>query len=110
MNNISFYTYFKFLERNWVLGEKGEICDDVCEKSGRYCDYNKQSELITSTKIKNAMKHAGVSCSKTAGPRGYPGTPFYSKGTCVYLTDSAQSVCDKTRNNYHQPLCYCRGM
>ena len=59
--------------------------------------------------LAKAMMEAGVYCNRLAGPRGYAGTPFYSGGTCVYITDGARSVCDRNRVPHHQPLCYCRG-
>ena len=59
--------------------------------------------------LAKAMMEAGVYCNRLAGPRGYAGTPFYSGGTCVYITDGARSVCDRNRVPHHQPLCFCRG-
>ena len=105
----------KNLTQNWVLGNKGEVCDDTCKQYGSQCDSTKQSELTTKQKVKNAMNEAGVSCNSLAGPRasfgfsGLAGTPFYNDGTCVYLRAGAQSVCDQNKHPNHQPLCYCKG-
>ena len=107
--NCYSWNIFAIVVGGWVLGGRGEICDNVCQTFGRKCDSEIQSKLTQPMDLGKAMMEAGVYCRRLAGPRSYAGTPFYSGGTCVYITDGAKSVCNGNRVPHHQPLCYCIG-
>ena len=102
-----------FPERNWILGENGETCQSVCNKTGRTCNQIEQSKITTSELLKKAMLKAGHICSfhPAAEHRDYPGTPFISSknNVCTYLTNGSTSVCDSNSYGHHRALCYCSG-
>ena len=98
-----------FSERNWILGENGETCQSVCNKTGRICNQAEQSKLTSPELLAKAMLEAGHTCSIIKDHRDYAGTPFYSSSSdgCVYLTPGATSVCDSISYGHHRALCYC---
>ena len=102
---------FFFSERNWILGENGETCQSVCNKTGRICNQVEQSKLTSAELLEKAMLKAGHTCNSIGGHREYDGTPYVSSANdaCTYLTNGTTSVCDGNRYGHHRALCYCSG-
>ena len=93
----------------WILGESAETCNQVCSKTGRYCNAEKQSALISDQLVAEKMAEAGYTCKGFHGARGYPGTPFSTgrKDDCGPLIPGSKAVCDGNRDPGHRALCYC---
>ena len=98
---------FSFRLTSWRLGEKGETCNIVCGKRGRYCRPNEQSKITSEQLVRDAMYKDVKSCKIVVGPRDFPGTPFFIEDICVYLTKGARVVCDENKNYLYRPLCHC---
>ena len=107
-----------FIDRNWVLGEPALTCNEVCSKTGRYCNSNVQSNLITDDLVAEKMLEAGYTCKKFfAACRSYAGTPFFHPNgdECVPICPGSRSVCNGNLGvvgpdtGYYgaRALCFC---
>ena len=96
---------------NWIKGENGQTCNEVCQAVGKQCNAKAQSSLDTNEKVAAAFLEAGYTCKSFHGQRGYAGTPFSTGRTeedCAPMTSGgSKSVCDGNSHSNHAPLCYC---
>ena len=96
---------------NWIKGENGQTCNEVCQAVGKQCNAEAQSSLDTNEKVAAAFLEAGYTCkSFVPNGRDYAGTPF-STGRggddCCRMRSGGKSVCDGNAVYYHAPLCNC---
>ena len=99
---------------NWIKGESGQTCNEVCQAVGKQCNAEAQSSLDTNEKVAAAFLEAGYTCkSFVPNGRDYAGTPFStgrSRDDCAPMkTSGKKSVCNGNRNRWHAPLCFCTG-
>jgi len=96
---------------HWVVGKTGQACNSVCSETGRTCNPGEMSKITSGALIIEAVKQAGLTCSRVSGHRSYAGSPIYRHGPkdCWYFTPGGGSaVCTKPNfptNN--AALCYC---
>ena len=95
----------------WVRGEAGSKCHDVCGARSKVCVAEQQSELDTNEKVAVAFRQANYEC-KSFGVEGrsYEGTPLSTSrdsDDCYRLVEGAESVCDGNQFAGHHPLCRC---
>ena len=96
---------------HWVVGKTGQACNSVCAETGRTCNPGEMSKITSGALIIEAVKQAGLTCSRVSGHRSYAGSPIYRHGPkdCWYFTPGGGSaVCTKPNfptNN--AALCYC---
>ncbi len=101
--------------RKWVLGQTGDVCNDVCAAHGLSCSSADQTLLTSCELMLDAMRQAGETCTCETTPgyeyKDYAGTPYVWNGDkCVHFTpDSSEtSSCDANLYpNSIRPLCHC---
>ena len=93
----------------WILGEKGETCNEVCEKNCLSCNAAKQSMITTKNDFLTAIVDMDITCN-SYDYRDYAGSPFFNptNGACRYMRAGKSSVCNANKESHHQPLCYCQ--
>ena len=96
---------------SWVLGMKGETCQDTCGETGTNCNAEKQSTLTTNELLKAAMLEAGYHCkgfaSKPSSDDGAPFSNMRNGDDCTPISRGTPSSCTKNKIPRHRPLCYC---
>ena len=98
----------------WVLGQTGDICDNVCAAHGLSCSSADQTLLTSCELMLDAMRQAGETCTCETTPgyehKDYAGSPYVKDGDkCIHFTptSSATSSCTANLYGHHQPLCHC---
>lgn len=102
----------------WVKGAGGETCNQACNPLGLSCSSEKQTEMNTYEKVRDAFKEAGYTCKGahvamiyTGAPfstgRGDDCAPFGGTETSNRPTNGGKSSCDANYYPNHSPLCAC---
>ena len=94
----------------WVRGEAGLSCDQVCGSQGKVCDSEQQSSLDRFEKVALAFQQANYTCKSFAKSDGYTPCPLSTniEGKDCYIIVETKSECHvKPRPTYNR-LCYCK--
>ena len=93
----------------WILGEKGETCNEVCERNCLSCNAAMQSAIVSKNDFLTAIVDLGIQCNNYDS-REYAGSPFFNptNGACRHMKAGKSSVCNANKEAHHQPLCNCR--
>jgi len=99
-------------KNNWIMGEGGDICNDVCQRIGRTCNADEQTKIDSQELIQDVMTQMGITCKHfhTVSSDGKRGLPMYKAEhqECWYMKDGWTSTsCEFNQFQHHYPLCYC---
>eukprot|EP01083_Nonionella_stella_P086905 241613_1 len=94
----------------WIKGDNGLTCNQVCEALGASCNIEVQSTIQSCDAVTEAFAETGYTCASCISSRSYAGTPFSTARVgddCYPLSSGAESVCNGNVYGHHSALCYC---